>query len=116
MNNNNAYLHGYLDKSATDGKLEALLASLVKTFGALSRKAVDKTIEYGIPISLAAPILVGGGAGYLHSKATEPSEKDIQNAQKKLVAQELQEQLAELDRKKKLSTVKEPKGERSLHI
>jgi hypothetical protein len=121
---NRGFQAGYLYKEATDPKSGILdfkinplniVTGPSKYILGLTEKLVTKIVDYGVPALVVAPLLAGGAAGYVHSKITEPTEKDLENEQKKMVAQELREQLAELDQRSKQPAPGGPR-ERSLHL
>jgi len=104
---NRSYLDGYMNK-------EALIGDLVGG----TAKAAGNTLQYlldkGWPIALALPLLLGGGAGYIHSKVTSPSKEDLKTSQKKLESAELGEAIAEIERRRQSKKV--PRDERTLHL
>jgi len=107
------FLLGYMSKSA-GGFLEALG---IGAGGAaqLSGEATDKIVKY----LMAAPVIAGAGAGYLHSKMTSPSKLDARSAQQAIELGELQEMEAELLRKQEIdkgNAKRGVQGERSLRI
>jgi hypothetical protein len=84
----------------------------------------DALISKGITGAVVAPALLGAAAGTLVSKLTSPVSKS-ESTQKALVAAELEEALAEMERRKKLAIIRDhmkskikkaKNAERSLHF
>jgi hypothetical protein len=81
----------------------------------------NRVVDTGQFALLAAPVLAGMTAGGLHSVLTSPGGK-FDSTQKALVAAEMEEALAEMERRKQLAMLRDKmkkvggKSERSLHI
>lgn len=68
---------------------------------------------------LAAPIVGGAGAGYIHSNMSSPSKLDSRTAQQAMELAELQEMETEMNRQKDVDKYKSKRGvtgERTLRI
>lgn len=113
-----AFLDGYLSKFASEeegGSGGGLLNSAIGT----GTKAGTWALNKGILAAALAPALGGIATGAIASKFTSPStEKDV--VQKSLIAAELEEAVAELQRKRAVDMKKKEtengRTERSLHI
>jgi len=113
--NKQAYLDGYMHKEAYPSLLRG---------GAETVRTGKEVAESLAPYFLVAPILLGAGAGLTHSKITSPSPMDEEAVQKALEAAELEEFIAELERRRKQEEIegqqalaeKENPSARTLHI
>jgi len=117
---NLGYIHGYLDKNAAGSK-GAGAQGLLGLLNGSSNVASTVFQDLLLPAAIVTPPLLGAGAAYLADSAVAPDKDKIKVAQKSLELQELQELMAELQRKKALSIEKnklEQKGsnERAIKI
>ena len=112
--NKEAFLSGYIAKQATSPMM----------FGVEGLRLGGDVLSAVAPYAIAAPIVLGAGAGLLHSKMTSPSKLDQESVQKALEAAELDEFMAELKRRRKQEEIdkaeadqeKEKPVARTLHI
>lgn len=93
--NTQAYLDGYMNKL---GNVGLSVGSLLEG-GSRSALAGKEIVEGLAPYVLAAPLLLGAGAGLVHSNITSPSKLDEEAVQKALEAAELEEFEASLKRR-----------------
>lgn len=106
-----AYLAGYMCKHAAGpaeagalawvgGKLVDLTSGMLSTGKTFLETTLPKAVDKAEYVALGLPLLAGGTAGYLASKLTSPSEQDKTNIQRKLVLEELNQALAEKERRR----------------
>jgi len=108
-----AFFRKDLQKQAgIEGAISALTEPVAETATWATKK--------GIALTLLAPLLFGASIGVLQSKMTSPSTK-FRTAQKGLVASELEQSLAEMERRRQAALLKERLSnagttERTAHI
>lgn len=98
-------------------------AGVLDAFSSMAEPAADTAawgMKKGMALVLLAPLLFGASLGVLQSKLTSPSTK-FRTAQKGLIAGELDESLAEMERRRQAALLKEKleganSTERTAHI
>ena len=112
------YMDGYLHKEA-EGIFSKLIAPATgAAVSGTANVAVD-TFKSLLPLIVAAPLVMGAGAGYAHSTLTSPTDIDLDTAQAALTSAELDEMLTNMRRRKEKALMDEKrtqKRERTLHI
>ena len=119
INKKLGFVDAYMGKTAQGAWARAALPA-----SAEAAKFGGETLASILPYLLLVPVLMGAGAGALHSKVTSPSKLDEASVQKALEVAELEEFMAELSRRKAQASKEEEEdkeklgapGERSLHI
>lgn len=111
-----AFKVGFLARCAHDGLNAEQIATQVKVaseklafVGGLMDKAWEAAkgvggaaLNYGIPLSLAAPPVLGGLAGYGAAKATDWDDTDVADVQDQEIINELQRHTADLKRRRQV--------------
>ena len=113
-NHDNGFCLGYFTKQAgpSDAGVEAI--------GGIASTGKDIAMSI-LPYLIVAPAVFGVAAGAIHSKVTSPSKIDKDLVQKAVLSQNLDQQIAELRRRRlqrqdRMEQASDRPAERSLHI
>lgn len=87
-------------KQASEKNALLGLEAIPGKFLDMARSLGSTALGWGIPLALAAPPMVGGLAGYGLAKATDISDKDVEDVKNQEVMDEYKKQTARLRRQR----------------
>lgn len=82
------------------GWISRLLGGAYNLTAPVAQGTLGTAAQYGIPLALAAPPILGGTGGYLLARATDIDETDVSEAKNKEVIEELRRQTERLRRQR----------------